>query len=155
MQQVVHRKLQRLAFDVPQREVERAQRVRLLTPRRVEPRDVGFLPDRFGAERILADQRAGALLERVLGTAFAEACDPDVGLDGDDHVALIEERVEVRRPVVAEVGIGRPVQGLADVPGQPPRARHGGGAAAVVRICHVAPDYRASNAQLRRGSRTP
>ena len=95
----MHRQAERLALDVPQREVERAERVRLLTARRIEPGDVGLLPDRLDPERVLADQRAGALLERVLGAALADAGDADVGLDRHDHVALVEERVEVRRPV--------------------------------------------------------
>src|SRR6185295_20325443 len=90
-EQLVHRHAERLALDVPEREVERAERVRLLAARRVEPRDVHFLPDRFGVERVLADERTGALLERVLRAAFADAGDPGVGLDGRDHGALVEQ----------------------------------------------------------------
>src|SRR5690349_23616768 len=70
-------------------------------------------------KRILADEAAGALLQGVLRTAFADAGDPRVGLDRHDHVALVEERVEVRRLVDpdarnlrARQGRGR---GVADV----------------------------------------
>ena len=80
-EQLVHRQPQRLALDVPQREVERAERVGLLAARRIEPGDVRLLPDRLDPERVLADQRPGALLERVLGAALADAGDADVGLD--------------------------------------------------------------------------
>ena len=96
-EQLVHGQLERLALDVPERQVHRADGVRLLAPRRIEPGDEHLLPDRLDAERILADERAGALLERVFRSALADAGDPDVGLDGADHVALIEELIEIRR----------------------------------------------------------
>ena len=51
------------------------------------------------AEWILTDQRAGAVLQRVFGAAFADTGDADVGLDRHHHVALIEEEVQVRRPI--------------------------------------------------------
>ena len=63
-----------------------------------------FLPERLDSKRVLADERAGALLEGVLRAALADAGDADVGLDGHDHVALVEERIEVRRPVDADAG---------------------------------------------------
>jgi hypothetical protein len=95
----VHGHIQRFALDVPEREVERAERVRLLAPGRVEPGDVRFLPDRFDPEGILADERAGALLERVLRPALADPGDADIRFDHHHHVALIEERIEVGRPI--------------------------------------------------------
>ncbi len=51
--------------------------------------------------RILADQPAGALFQRVLGAALADAGDAGVGLDGHHMVALIEERVGIGRLVDA------------------------------------------------------
>ena len=103
-EQLVHRHVQRLALDVPERQVQGAQRVRLLAARRVEPGDVRLLPDGLDPERVLADQRARHLLERVLRAALAEARDAEVGLDRDQHVALIEEGIQVRRPVEADAG---------------------------------------------------
>ena len=100
-QDLVHRQPQRLALDVPERQVQRAQRVDLLPARRIEPGDVHLLPERLDLERVLADQRPGALFQRVLGAAFADARDADVGLHRDDHVALVEQRVQVRRFVDA------------------------------------------------------
>src|SRR4030095_9567027 len=87
---------ERLALDVPQREVHGAQGVRLFAPGRIEPRDEHLLPDRLDLEGILANQRARALLDRVLRSAFTNPGDPEIGLDGTDHVALIEERIERR-----------------------------------------------------------
>ena len=52
-------------------------------------------------KRILADERAGALFERVLRSAFADAGDADVGLDRADHVALVEELIQIGRLVDA------------------------------------------------------
>ena len=98
-EQLVHRQPERLALDVPEREVQGAQGVGLLPPGRVEPRDVRLLPERLGPERVLTDQRPGALLQRVLGAALADPRDADVGLDRDDHVALVEQGIEVRRAV--------------------------------------------------------
>src|SRR5215813_8424854 len=95
----MHRKTERLAFDIPEGEVQGSQRMRLLTSRRVEPGDVCFLPERLGPERILSNQGPGTLLERLPRTAFTDSCDPDVGLDRYHHVALIEERIEVRRSI--------------------------------------------------------
>src|SRR4029453_3876302 len=103
-QELVYGQAERFAFDVPQCQVERAERVRLLASRRVEPGDVRFLPDRFDLEGILADQASRTLLERIFRTAFTDAGDPDVGLDGDDHVALIEKRIEVRRAIDTYAG---------------------------------------------------
>ena len=96
---LVHGQLERFALDVPERQVHRAHGVSLLTPRRVEPRDVHLLPDRLDLERVLADERARALLQRVLRPAFTDPRDPHVGLDRADHVALIEEGIGIRRLV--------------------------------------------------------
>ena len=98
----MQRQAERLALDVPQRHVQRAERVRLLAPRRIEPGDEHLLPDRLDLEGILADQRAGALLERVLRAALADAGDAEVGLDRAEHVALVEQQVRVRRLVDAD-----------------------------------------------------
>src|SRR5262245_16828600 len=104
------RQPERLAFDVPQCEIERAQRVRLFAAWRVEPRDVGFLPERLRPEWILADQRARALLERVLRPPLTNAGDADIRLDDRHHVALVEERIQVGRtinPDASDLGFGQ------------------------------------------------
>jgi hypothetical protein len=56
-----------------------------------------FLPQSLDLEGVLADDAAGALLERVLDAALADAGQPGVGLHRDDHVALIERLVQTRR----------------------------------------------------------
>ena len=52
--------------------------------------------------RVLADQPAGARLQQVLGPAFADSGDAGVGLDRHHHVALVEERIGVRRLIDAD-----------------------------------------------------
>ncbi len=98
-EQFVHRNAEGFSLDVPQREVQRPERVRFLPPRRIEPRDVRFLPDRLGAERALTDQRSRALLQRVFGATLADAGNADIGLDRHDHGALVEQRIQVRRSI--------------------------------------------------------
>src|SRR5262249_30515332 len=51
-QQFVHRNTEGLSFDVPERKVERAERMCFLASGRIEPRDVHLLPDRVGVKRI-------------------------------------------------------------------------------------------------------
>ncbi len=109
-EQLVHRQAERLALDVPQREIEGAEGVGLLPARRVEPRDVGLLPDPLDPKGILANQRARDLLEGVPGAALADAGDADVGFNGHHHVALVEQRVEVGRtedPDASDGGLGQ------------------------------------------------
>src|SRR5208282_2007723 len=60
-QQLPYRHTQRLAFQVPQRHVERAQRVGLLAARGIEVGPLHHLPRILDAERVLADQEARAL----------------------------------------------------------------------------------------------
>jgi hypothetical protein len=55
------------------------------------------LPNRLDLERVLPDQRSGALLQRIFSAALTNARDACVGFDGHDHVALVEELVEIRR----------------------------------------------------------
>ena len=129
-EQFVHGQAERLALDVPQREIQRAEGVRLLAPRRVEPGDVGLLPDPLDVEGVLADERARHLLEGVLRAALADAGDADVGLDGHHHVALVEQRVEIGRTVDPHAGDLRLGQrrsgGSRPQRGQDRRRRHGG-----------------------------
>ena len=103
-QQLVQRQAERLALDVPQRHIQRALRMRLFAARRIEPRDVHLLPDGLDAEGILADERAGALFERVPRAAFADACDPGIGLHRHHHVALVEQAVWIGRVVDIDLG---------------------------------------------------
>ena len=62
---------------------------------------VHVLPEPLDVLRIAADQPAGALLQHVLRSAFADARDSGVGFDGDHHIALIEQRIGIRRQVGA------------------------------------------------------
>ena len=100
-QQRVHRQAERLAADIPQRQVERAEGVFFLAPGRIEEGARHVLPEALDVLRVLADQAAGALFEHLLGAAFADAGDAGVGLDGHHQVALIEERIRLGRRVDA------------------------------------------------------
>ena len=72
-EQVIDRHIQRFALEIPQRQVERTQGMDFLPARRVEPRAIHILPAAFDRERVLADQPAGTLLQRVAGAPFADA----------------------------------------------------------------------------------
>ena len=100
----VHRQTQRFAADIPERQVDGAERVHLLASGRVEERAQHILPEVLDAARVLADHAAGALHQQVGSAAFADAGDAGVGLDGDNHIALIEERVGIRRRPHADAG---------------------------------------------------
>ena len=89
----VDRLVERLAFDVPQRQIERAEGVHLLAPRRIEVGAVHILPEALDVLRILSDQAAGALLQSVPRSAFADARDAGIGLHLHHQVALVEERI--------------------------------------------------------------
>src|ERR1022692_2220321 len=60
-QQGMDRPAEHLALDVPQRQVERADGVNLLAPRRIEKRARHVLPQAFDILRILPDQAPGGL----------------------------------------------------------------------------------------------
>src|SRR5271154_4570357 len=65
--------------------------------RRVERRHVFALPDGFDLEWVSAYDGTGALLQGVLCAAFANSRDPGIGLNRDEHIALVEKRAEVGR----------------------------------------------------------
>jgi len=94
----MHRQSGRLALDV--------QSARSSLPQRGSShgRSGKHLPDRFDLERVLADEGSGALLQYVLGASFADSGDSDIRLHRHDHVALIEQLVEIRRLVDADSG---------------------------------------------------
>ncbi len=103
-QQCVHRQALYLAFQIPQRQIEGSQRVFLFSPRRVKERARHVLPEPLDVMRIASDQAAGALLQHLLGAAFADSRDAGVGLYGHHQVALVVERVRVRRRIDAHAG---------------------------------------------------
>ena len=103
-EQRVHGQAQRFAANIPQRQVERAQRVLFLAPGRIEEGARHVLPKPLDILRVLADEPAGALFQHFLGTAFADAGDARVGLDGYHQVALIEERIGRGRCIHANAG---------------------------------------------------
>jgi hypothetical protein len=100
-QELVHRHAQRLAADVPEREVDRALRVQLLARRRVEVGAVHELPEVLDPRRVLADDQARELLDHVAAAALADAGEALVRLDRDDRVALVEGRPGLRGLVEA------------------------------------------------------
>ncbi len=125
VQQVIHGQLRRLALDVPQRHVERALRVDLLAPRRIEAVHVHVVPDALDVERALADQAACKILDQVGRAAFADAGDADVGLDGHQHPALVERSVHAgMRPAFhpGDFGFGKRGLGASGRKKRRPRA---------------------------------
>ncbi len=94
-QEDMHGQAQGLTLDIPQRQVERAEGVYLFPSRRVEERAIHVLPETFDELRILANQPPRTLLERVFGSTFSDSNETGVGLYRDNHVALIEQGVEV------------------------------------------------------------
>ena len=93
-EQLVHRHAQRLAFQIPQRQIERTDRMQPFASGRIVEGAVHVLPQSFDVERVLADEPPGAWLQRVARPAFADAGDVGVGLDGDDHVALQQRNLQ-------------------------------------------------------------
>ena len=87
----------RLAPDIPQGEVERANGIGALAASGIEVGAIHILPQGFNELGIAADETSGRGSEHVLGAAFADAGDPGVRLDSDNHVALVEERVRIGR----------------------------------------------------------
>ena len=82
-EQLVHRHAERLALDVPQCHVERAQGVHLLPARRDRNSPGTSIATVFDARGILADQHVGALLDGVLRAAFADSGNALIGLHRD------------------------------------------------------------------------
>ena len=98
---LVDGKAEDFATNVPQGHVEGANGVGLFTSRGIEEGAVHILPQPLDVLRVAADETASGLGERVLGAAFADAGDASVGLHCDHHVALVEERVWIRRQICA------------------------------------------------------
>src|SRR5207244_11114684 len=114
------------ALYVPHRHVWRALHVDLCAAGPIEPLHVHRLPEALDLERVLADQASGALLERILGAAFADSCDSGVGLDGTDHIALVEKLIPVGRLIDADArNLRRSERGLRAVEGRQTGGRRG------------------------------
>ena len=94
-QDFVNRQFQHLAFDVPQRKIERAERMFSFAPRRIKERPRHVLPQPFDMLRVLPDQPPGTLFQCIGKTAFANTGDSRVGLDGHHRIGLIEQWVRV------------------------------------------------------------
>jgi hypothetical protein len=93
-EEFVHRHAQCLAFEVPQREVQRADRVQPFASRWIVEGAIHVLPQALDVERVLADEPTCAGLDRVAGAPLTNAGDVGVGLDGDDHVALQQRNLQ-------------------------------------------------------------
>ncbi len=91
----MHRQTLHFSFDVPQRQIERADGMGLFAARGIEKRPVHVLPEQFDVLRVAADQSTRGLGQHVLRSALPDAGDSGVGFDGDHHVALIEQRVRI------------------------------------------------------------
>ena len=92
------------ALDVPKGQVEGADRVRPLAACGVEKGAIHVLPETLDVLRVAADESPCGLGQGVLHATLADACDSGVGLDGDYYVALVEERVGMRRQVGSHAG---------------------------------------------------
>jgi hypothetical protein len=101
-QQLIDRHAKRLALDIPESHIERAESVQFLTAGRVEPAAVHELPEVVDARGILTNEHRRALVHHVLGTAFADPRNSGVGLNGHDAVALVKGRVRALRLVIAD-----------------------------------------------------
>src|SRR4051794_7170517 len=84
----MQRSTERLAFDIPEREVDRAERVQPLLARRIEAVHERGLPDDLAVEGVAADDAARDVANGVRRSALADAGDPGIRVDEDDHVAL-------------------------------------------------------------------
>ena len=87
-----HRHAEPLAFEVPQRDVERGQRCLQHRAAAPAPRVIQAVPMALGSRRVLADQVRRVLadcrldrLQRAVERAFAPAGDPFVGVDADEQ----------------------------------------------------------------------
>jgi hypothetical protein len=75
-EQLIERRVERLALDVPERQVDRPDRVQPLLAGRVEPVHERRLPDHLGVERVLADDAAGDVADRVGRSALPDPVIP-------------------------------------------------------------------------------
>ena len=89
-EQLIERRVQRFALDVPQRQIDGTERMQPFLAGRVKPVHVDGLPDHLGVERVLADDASGGVADRVRRPALPDAGDPRVCVDEDEHVALRE-----------------------------------------------------------------
>ena len=107
-QEVINGVRQGLACDVPQGHVQGPQGMDLLSPGRIEKGAIHVLPAVLDRKGVPADQAAGALFERVARAAVADSDQLGVGgLDGDHHVALIENGIEVGRRIDSDPADGQ------------------------------------------------
>jgi hypothetical protein len=100
-EQLIQGRVQRLALDVPQRQVDGAKGVQPLFAGRVEAVHERRLPDHFAVERVLADHASRNVADGIRRAALSDTRNPGVRIDEHHHVALRESlrpvRVVVRR----------------------------------------------------------
>jgi len=128
-QQLVNRNAERLALDVPQRHVERAQPVDFFAARGIEIAAIHDLPEMLNARRTLADDHGAELLDHVFGAAFSDAGDALIGFDGDHVAALVKDGPPARDVVIADAGdlhVGQRSRGLRRAAKSGSHAKDGG-----------------------------
>jgi hypothetical protein len=103
-QQRMYGKSQCFALNVPEGQIQGSKCIHLFASRRVKESPCHVLPEAFNVLWIPSDQAAGALVQHVLRTALANTSNARIRLDGNYHVALIEQRIRVRRRVGADPG---------------------------------------------------
>src|SRR5579875_2802420 len=67
----MYRHVLHFAFYVPQRQIERPNRMLLFPPSRIEKRPRHVLPEALDKLRILADQPSRTLLQRIFRSPFS------------------------------------------------------------------------------------
>jgi hypothetical protein len=87
--ELVERRTERLALDVPQRKIDGAERVQPLLARRIEAVHERGLPDHLGVEGVAADDAASDVANGVWRSALADAGDPGLGVDQNDPALLV------------------------------------------------------------------
>ena len=103
-QQLINGDSERLSLDIPQREIQSAQGVQLLTPRGIKVTPVHQLPEVLDPPGIFADKHRRALDDRVARSTLADSGDALIGFDGDEIGALVKDRPGPRIRVVPDSG---------------------------------------------------
>src|SRR4051794_23832089 len=95
----MNRKVLCLTPYIPKRKIQRSDRINLLAARRIEEGARHILPQPFSEMRIPSDQTPRTLLEQVFRSSLTNSGDSRISFNRNDVIALVEERVGIRRQV--------------------------------------------------------
>ena len=93
-QELVDRHAERLAFEIPQRQVQCTDRVEAFAPGWIVEGAIHVLPQALDVKRVLPDEPTGTGLDGVSRTSFTNAGDIGVRFNRDDHVALQKRNLQ-------------------------------------------------------------